>query len=284
MPRLIVALLLAFALGAPAAAQAPAGEAWRTLPDPPPMPAPRTSGLTPRKGALIWWAQYGKGPPLILLHGGLGHSGWWANQVPVFARSHRVIVIDSRGHGRSTRDATPYTYELMADDVLAVMDALGVRKASLVGWSDGAIIGLDIAIRHPERLDRLFAFAANADPSGVRGDTLASPTFARFVIRAGDDYRRLSATPNAYPQFTAAIEKMWDSEPHFTQADLRGVRVRTAIADGDHDEAIKREHTEMMARLIPGAKLVILPGVSHFAMVQDPALFNGAVLAFLKGH
>jgi len=279
MQRLIVALLMAIALVAPANAQ----EEWKTLPDLPPMPAPQASGVVRHDGAAIWWARYGKGPPLILLHGGLAHSGWWANQVPVFARRHLVIVIDSRGHGRSTRDARPYTYELMAGDVVAVMDALKIGRASLVGWSDGAIVGLDIAIRRPERLTRLFAFAANADPSGVRDDTLASPTFARFVVRAGEDYRRLSATPSAWADFTAAIEKMWADEPHFTADELRGVRVPTAVADGDHDEAIKREHTEMMARLIPGAKLIILPGLSHFAMVQDPAAFNNAVLAFIDG-
>src|SRR5689334_9842523 len=105
------------------------------------LPPTTEHGYTDHDGAGIWHASFGAGSPVILLHGGLGHSGNWGHQVPdLVATGHRVIVIDSRGHGRSTRDARPFSYALMASDVLAVMDRLGVGRAALVGWSDGAII------------------------------------------------------------------------------------------------------------------------------------------------
>jgi pimeloyl-ACP methyl ester carboxylesterase len=279
---LALASLALAALATIVAAPAGADEIWRRLPAPQAMPKPVRSGFAPVNGIQVYYAVYGKGPPLILLHGGLANANYWGNQVPVFARTHQVVVMDSRGHGRSTRDAQPYGYDLMASDVLGLMDFLGVKRAALVGWSDGGIIGLDIALNHPERLTRLFAFGANYDPSGVREDLDKSATFNRFIAGAGKAYKRLSKTPDDYDGFVKAIGAMWESQPNWSADQLRSITVPTAIADGEHDEAIKRAHTEEMARLIPGAKLIILPGVSHFAMLQKPRLFNAAVLGFLN--
>ncbi len=258
-------------------------EPWRALPSAAALPKPLAFGYTPHDGAQIYYAVYGAGAPVVLLHGGLANSHFWGDQVPALTRAgYQVILIDSRGHGRSTRDARPFTYELMASDVIAVMDQLGVRKASLVGWSDGAIIGLVMATTSPGRVSRVFAFAANMDPSGVKPDTETNPTFARFEGEAAKAYASQSPTPDGFSAFHAAISKMWDTEPNYTAVDLARIHVPVAIADGDHDEAIKRTHTEYLARSIPGAELVILPGVSHFAMLQNPAEFNAAVLAFLR--
>jgi pimeloyl-ACP methyl ester carboxylesterase len=122
------------------------------------------------------------------------------------------------------------------------------------------------------------------DPSGVKPDTLTTPTFGAFAARGAGEYDSLSPTPGGYAAFFAAIEHMWDTEPNYNAADLARITVPVAIADGDHDEAIKREHTEYLARSIPGAKLVILPGLSHFAMLQDPPAFDAAVQTFLDGR
>ena len=100
--------------------------------------------------------------------------------------------MDSRGHGRSSRDARPYGYDLMADDVVALMDTLRVPKADIVGWSDGGILGLDLAIRHPDRVGRIFAFAANTVPSGVKEGVEKNPTFAAFIERARSEYMAYS--------------------------------------------------------------------------------------------
>jgi len=269
-----------------ALASASHGQAvWQTLPAPKPLPQASASGYVGHDGARIYFSTYGAGAPVILLHGGLANQRYWGDQVPALLEAgYRVILIDSRGHGRSSRDARPFTYELMASDVVAVMDRLHVRKAALVGWSDGAIIGLVMALKDPQRLTRVFAFAANMDPSGVKDDTETNPTFARFEREAAGAYATLSPTPGDFPAFHAAISRMWDTEPNYTAADLARITTPVTIADGDHDEAIKREHTEYLARSIPGAKLVIFRDGSHFTFLQHPDAFNAAVLAFLKGR
>ncbi len=254
---------------------------WLTLPPTPTLPAAVKSGLAPVNGIKIWYATFGHGAPVILLHGGLANANYWGLLVRALAPHYRVIVMDSRGHGRSSRDARPYGYDLMASDVLALMDYLKVDKTALVGWSDGAIIGLDIALHHPERLTKLFAFAANSDPSAVK-DVEHDPVFSAFITRARKEYEQLSPTPKEYDAFLKQIEKMWDSEPHWTADDLHTIKVPTWIVDADHDEAIKRENTLFMADNIPGSGLLIQPQVSHFSFLQDPAQFNGDVLHFLQ--
>ena len=281
MNRQLTALLLLLILAAPADAE----PLWRTLPSPPPLPPAASAGYVAHDGARIYYATFGAGAPVILLHGGFANGRYWANQVPALTRAgYEAILVDSRGHGRSSRDARPYTYELMAADVVAVLDRLGIGKAAVVGWSDGAIIGLVMAIHDPDRLSRVFAFAANMDPTGVKPDTETNPTFARFERRAAADYAKLSPTPNDFAAFQKAIETMWQTEPNYTAAELAKITTPVAIVDGDHDEAIKPAHTRYLARSIPGAKLIFLPGVSHFAMLQNPALFNAAMLRFLKGR
>jgi len=282
-PFPLVLSLLAV-LGSVAAARAE--QQWLTLPPTPSLPKPAGSGYAPVNGIRVWYAEFGRGEPVLLLHGGLANSNYWGNQVPALAESYRVIVVDSRGHGRSTHDERPYGYDLMASDVLGLMDFLKLPKAAVVGWSDGAILGLDIAIHHPERLSKLFAFAANSDPSGV-ADIAQSTVFNAYIARAEKEYQVLSPTPDQYKSFVDQISKMWETEPHFTAAQLRVITVPTWIVDADHDEAIKRENTEFMANEIPDAELLLQPQVSHFSFLQDPRQFTGDVLHFMehvRGH
>ena len=254
---------------------------WLSLPATPSLPSPTTSGYAGVNGVRIWYAVFGQGQPVVLLHGGLANANYWGNLVPALSRDYQVIVFDSRGHGRSSRSSEPLGYGVMASDVLAVMDFLKLEKAAIVGWSDGAIIGLDIAIHHPERLTKLFAFAANSDPSGV-SDISQSPVFNAYIERAKTEYRSLSPTPSDYDAFLAQVTKMWETQPHFTANDLHGIRTPTWIVDGDHDEAIKRANTLFMADQIPGSGLLIEPQVSHFAFLQDPQQFNADVLHLLQ--
>jgi pimeloyl-ACP methyl ester carboxylesterase len=273
-------LLLMIVAGLGAAPRANAQYLWQRLPPTPTLPSVLRSGIAPVNGIRLWYAVFGHGNPVILLHGGLANSDYWGLQVRALADHYRVVVLDSRGRGRSTRTAAPISYDLMASDVLALMDDLHIQRAAIVGWSDGAITGLDIVIHHPERVTRLFAFAANSDPSGVK-DVSKSPVFMGFIARASREYRQLSPTPKDFSAFRAAIEHMWATEPHFTDAQLRAIKTSTWIVDADHDEAIKRENTDHMASLIPGAGELILPEVSHFAFLQDPLMFNEALLHFL---
>jgi len=272
-------LLLTLALAS--AVQGWAVYPWLVLPPTPALPGATHSGFAPVNGIRLWYAEFGQGRPVILLHGGLADSNYWGLQVRALAPAYHVIVLDSRGHGRSSRNEAPIGYDTMASDVLALLDYLHLDRAAIVGWSDGAIVGLDIAIHHPERVARLYAFAANSNPSGVK-EVSRSPVFSEFTARAATEYAQLSPTPGQFKQLVADIEHMWATQPDFTDAQLKGIAVPVWIVDADHDEAIKRENTDLMASLIPGAGELILPQVSHFAFLQDPVMFNQTLLRFLS--
>jgi pimeloyl-ACP methyl ester carboxylesterase len=279
MRRLLLALLVVVAVQ-----PAQAIERWEMLPPTPAPIATDRSGQADVNGISVHYAVYGQGAPVIFLHGGLANSDYWGDQVPAVAEHHMAIVMDSRGHGRSTRNDQPYGYDLMADDVIGLMDHLKIAKADIVGWSDGGIIGLDLAMRHKDRVGKVFAFAANTMTSGVKDGFDSNPTFAAFIARAGKEYETHSSTPKEYDAFVAQISKMWAEQPNWSDAQLWTISVPVMIVDGDHDEAIKREHTYYMAATIPNAKLTILSNVSHFAFIQDPARFNITLLRFLDSN
>ena len=245
------------------------------------LPVANDQGYVENDGARIWYATYGSGSPVILLHGGLGHSGNWGYQVPALVRSgYRAVLIDSRGHGRSTRDARSFRYELMASDVAAVMDQLHLERVGLVGWSDGACTALILASQAPMRVAGVFFFACNMDPSGTK-EFEFSPIIKRCFDRHVKDYAQLSATPDQFEEFSSAVGLMQRTQPNYSADDLAQIGVPVAIVHSEHDEFIKREHAEYLARSIPTAELVNLHGVSHFAPLQRPEQFNIAMLAFL---
>ncbi|HET9951323.1 MAG TPA: alpha/beta hydrolase [Candidatus Eisenbacteria bacterium] len=247
-----------------------------------PLPDTGDEGYVEHDGAHIWHVSHGSGSPVILLHGGLGHSGNWGHQVPSLVEAgYRVLLVDSRGHGRSTRDDRPFTYERMASDVLAVMDALRLEKAAIVGWSDGACVALVLAMQAPERISRVFFFGCNMDPSGAK-EVEFGPVLRRCFGRHARDYSRLSATPDQFDAFSDAVGEMMKTQPNYSARELAAIRVPVAIVQSEHDEFIKREHAEYLARSIPGAELILLPGVSHFAPLQRPEEFNRAMRAFLS--
>ena len=278
-----ITLLASIAIaGVPASAQSPSP----TLPPPPqdllpPMPAGGHPATAKLNGVDIYYTVYGEGDPVILLHGGLANGDYFANQVPALAKDHQVIVMDSRGHGRSSFDQVPISYDLMASDVLALMDHLSLPKASILGWSDGGIIGLDIAINHPERLDKVVAYGANFDPTGVRPDVGTNPLFTSYINRAAEDYARLSPDPSRFEEFLNNIGTMWATEPNFTEDQLRAITTPFLILDGAQEEAIDLNQTKLMAELIPGAQLTIMPDTGHFGMLEQPDEVNRIVTGFL---
>jgi pimeloyl-ACP methyl ester carboxylesterase len=247
-----------------------------------PIPAADERSYVEHDGARIWYATFGSGPPVILLHGGLGHSGNWGYQVPgLVGNGYRVVLIDSRGHGRSTRDARPYAYELMASDVAAVMDSLDLTQAAFVGWSDGAATALVLASKAPGRVLGVFFFACNMDPSGAK-EFEFTPIIKRCFSRHVKDYKQLSATPDEFDEFADSVGHMQKTQPNFSADDLARINVPVAIVHSEHDEFIKREHAEYLAEGIPHAEFIYLPGASHFAPLQRPGQFNMSMLAFLS--
>ena len=283
MRRASIAILAILSLFL-AMASAHSAERWASLPPFPPMPQPKASGMADVNDIKMYYAEYGAGDPILFIHGGLGNADVWAAQVADFAKDHLVIVADSRGHGRSTRSQQPFGYDLMTSDYAALLDYLKIGKVTLVGWSDGGIIGIDMAMKHPEKLTRVIAQAANVTTDGVKPDVMSNKTFNDYINVAGEYYKKLSPTPNEYDAFVNQISQMWATQPAWTAADLGKITVPVTLAIGDHDEAVKLDHTQMMAKEIPGAKLVILKDASHFAMLQDPEGYDTMIRNAMAGH
>ena len=268
------------------AGTAAAGDGWRTLTPPLPLPAPEAADTVHVNGADIHYALYGSGnrEAVLLLHGGLGAAEDFGGQVDALAERYKVVAIDSRGHGRSTDDGQPYGYSLMASDVMGVMDSLGIDKAAVVGWSDGGNIGLDLAIHNPHRLIRVFALGANYRTDALRPSASSDALVGAYVGHAAAQYARISPTPDAWKSFAGRVFAMWSEQPAYTDEQLRGIEVPFVIAAGVYEEAIDEAHTKRMAELIPGAQLLLLGNASHFAHWQQVEAVNAAILEFLAAE
>ncbi len=249
--------------------------------DPPVESSVPVSGMAPANDVELHYQIHGEGTPLILLHGGLGHSGNWSAQLPVLSKQYKVITVDSRGHGRSTMTERQISYALMASDVVALMDYLQIERAHIVGWSDGGNIGLYLSIHYPERLLKVVAAGANYSPSGLRSDVGESEIAASYIGNAMTDYQALSPEPANWDAFFENMSQMWAKEPDFTLEQMGSITVPVLLLDGENDEAIYTEHTMEMASLIPTAELIFVPGTGHFGMVEKPAEFNAEILNFL---
>ena len=248
-----------------------------------PLPSPTESGYVSHEGAQIWYNSFGAGPAVLLLHGGLGHSGNWGYQIPALLENgYRTILIDTRGHGRSTRDTRPYTYELLASDVLAVLNHLEIKKAVAVGWSDGACTSLVLEKTASARVAGVFYFACNMNRIGAKDPFDPSPLLERCFSRHVKDYAALSSTPDQFTRLLEDLSPMQRTQPDYSTHDLAAISVPVVIAQAEHDEFIKREHAEYLARTIPNARYQFLPEVSHFAPLQKPSQFNTAILSFIE--
>ena len=162
-----------------------------------------------------------------------------------------------------------------------MMDALNLGKAGLVGWSDGAIIALILAMKAPAQVGGVFFFGCKMDPSGVKQIMEPNPILDRCLSRHAKDYSRLSATPDQFRTFAEAVSLMMKTQPNYSAHDLSEISVPVVIAQSEHDEFIRRDHAEYLARSIPNAELIVLHGVSHFAPLQRPEQFNASIIAFL---
>jgi pimeloyl-ACP methyl ester carboxylesterase len=254
---------------------------WLTLPPTPKLPPTTRTGMAAVNGASIFYAQFGEGPAVLLLHGGLANSDYWGHQIDQLAPAFSVTVMDTRGHGRSPVVSGSFGYHQFAQDVLELLTHLQISKVSIVGWSDGAITGLLLAMTRPEIVSRLFTFGANSRLDGLKAGGARSQTFEAYSRRCASEYPRLSPHPERWNELLEGLRVMWRTEPNFKTEDLAAIKAPTAISDGEYDEIIRRDHTERLAHTISGAKLLIQPAVSHFAMLQNPAQFNNAMMNFL---
>jgi pimeloyl-ACP methyl ester carboxylesterase len=223
----------------------------------------------------IYCETFGAGPPVLVLHGGLGYIEDMSFQIMALAKSHFVIAVDSRGHGRSTGANGPLSYSLMSDDMVKVLDSLKINRVDAVGWSDGGIIGLDLAIRHPERIRRLVAISANYNPDGL-GYTPSVEEVPRIAIR----YWLLAPNPTQWPDLYRNVIAMWRTQPQYTLNDLGQIKAPTLVMAGEYD-LIKREHTNQLAKAIPGSHESIIAHATHLVPIENPDIVNSEILNFL---
>jgi len=231
----------------------------------------------------MYYEVHGSGRALVLLHGGAGNGQQFEHQIPEFERHYRLIVPDMCAQGRTSDRPGPLTYHAMAEDVVALMDKLHVKKFDLMGWSDGGVIGLDLAIHHPKRLRHLVTFGANFAPDGLQDTDVAwndTATWTAFGDGMRQGWTRLAPDSSDYRDAMTKIIALWKTEPHFSPHELASIRAKTMICAGDHD-VIRREHTDALARAIPHAVEWIVPDASHSAMMEKPDEVNARVLEFL---
>jgi len=224
----------------------------------------------------IYYETYGGGQPVLILHGGLGRLEDMQHQIRALAETRFVVAADSRGHGRSTDADEALSYSLIADDMIKLLDTLEINTVDIVGWSDGGIIGLDLAMRHPERIRRLVAIGSNYDVDGVidKPDRAAEPPRRRGFLR------RNELDPAHWAALYRKVITMWRTLPHYSSADLAKIKAPTLVMAGEFD-AIRRSHTDQLAKAIRRGREEIIAGGSHFIINDQPDVVNAHILRFL---
>ena len=249
-------------------------------------------------GMQMYYEVSGEGDPLIVLHGAYMNIPTMGAIIPKLAETHRVYALELQGHGRTTDIDRPITYPALADDVAAFMDAVGLGKADVFGYSMGAAVGLQLATRHPEKVNRLAAASVAYDAGGWQ------PEFRAFIPQMSvemflgmpfaEDYRELAADPDGFP---ALVEKLiaLEHEPMAWEAEVRALKTPVLIITGDADVATL-EHSVALFRLLgggamgdmgkplPASRLAILPATSHTAVINQPELLHAFIEPFLKGE
>lgn len=275
-----LAIALAMAACAPAAtpvAKAPAPAETTTVPIAkiPYGANQAASGTFTHDGVTFYYETYGEGEPLLLVHGNGGSIGGFAAQIDAFKGKYKVIAMDSREQGRSGSSDKPITYEQMADDLAALLDHLKIASADVVGWSDGGIEGLLLAMRHPAKVKKLVAMAANLNPSL---DAIYPETEA--MAKAITDAFPVDQKNTPEGKRILKVTGLLLSQPHIDPKALNKITAPTLIISGDQD-VIRLEHTVQIYNNIPNANLAVLPNNTHMVPYDDPELFNATIQRFL---
>ena len=228
------------------------------------------------RGIRLYYEEYGAGPPLLLLHGNGGSIAAFKQNIPYFARHHRVIAVDSRAHGRSVDAGDSLSFEMMADDFAALLTGLRIDSADVVGWSDGGINALVLALRHPEKVRRLVATGANLTP-----DSSALKPALWLAQQRGYRQKKGVAFSNPAQRNDWKVFRLDVFQPNVPLAALRRVGAPALIVAGDRD-VITLEHTVAIYRHLPRAWLWIVPDSGHATLVEHAAEFNRQADEFFR--
>jgi pimeloyl-ACP methyl ester carboxylesterase len=233
------------------------------------------SALEEVNGIKLYVETYGKGQPMLQIHGNGESIASMGHQIRFFSDRYRVIAADSRGHGKSEMGNGRLTYEQMAGDLNALLDKRGLKSVYVLGWSDGGILGLLLAIHHPDKVGRLAIMGANLSPAGAYD-------WANDLVAAKDKQIDQMIARGDTSQPWARLKQYFDllgKQPNIPVAQLTRVMVPTLVMAGDRD-VISDAHTLEIFHALPNAQLAIFPGATHMIPWQNPELFNRTVETF----
>lgn len=232
-------------------------------------------GFAQVNGIELYYEQYGQGDALLLLHGNAQTLDFLCLQIPFFAQHYQVIAVDTRGHGKSATGDIPFSFELLAADMDALLQYLNIDNAYVVGWSDGGNIGLTMAMQYPQRVKKLVTMGSNI----FMDETVVD---AALIAEAQQMAQSLADDPTPENQRIANMVQLTLHHPQHRLEDLQQITCPVLVMAGETD-VIKSGHTKQIAANIPKGQLLIAPGETHHYPVRNPAAFNQTVLEFLKG-
>lgn len=227
----------------------------------------------PIRGFNMYYETYGSGEPLLIIHGNGGSISNFTNQIPYFEKYYHVILADSRAQGKSVDPGDSLTYEMMADDLSALLDALKMDSCYVIGWSDGGINGLLLAMRHPEKVKKLAVTGANLWPD----TTAVDPFIWNWAMTINDSISKLPLTPDL--KFFRKLFDLLSTQPHISTDQLHSIQCPTLVIGGDHDVIIP-QHTLLIAQSIPKSYLWILPNSGHSTPIFYKDVFNSTIHDF----
>jgi pimeloyl-ACP methyl ester carboxylesterase len=237
-------------------------------------------------GLNTWYDEEGSGAPLVLLHGGMCTNETWSAQIPAFAEHFRVLAPERRGHGHTADVPGPLTYSDMASDTVGFLETVVGGPSHLVGWSDGGIVALLVAVERPDLVDKLALIGSNYDVAGVAPE--AEAMLAQMTPDSVDmaHFRGLYAMhspdgPDHWPVVFGKFLEMAQREPHIPVSDLEQIKARALVVVGD-DDIVSLEHTISLFRALAAAELAVVPGTSHAVLMEKPEMLNRLVLDFLE--
>ncbi|MEI7885091.1 MAG: alpha/beta hydrolase [Clostridia bacterium] len=221
----------------------------------------------------MFYTVRGKGKPIVLLHGNNQNWQFFEMQIACLENIYQVITIDTRGHGKSTNDSKKWSIALMAEDVVAVLDFLEIKVATILGFSDGGNIALQLAIKHPEKLKALVLVSTNINPKGLKLYIRIPMT---IIYRLTSRLSSLSKWINKRAQ----QYEIMVLEPNFSMQELAEINIKTLVIAGEHD-LIYQKHTELIAKSIKNARLEIIKKTGHFLLKQEYSIVNSIIIDFL---
>ncbi len=225
------------------------------------------------RGFNMYYETYGSGEPLLIIHGNGGSISNFLYQIPFFAQHYKVILADSRAQGKSIDNNDSLSYEMMTDDLNALLDTLHVDSSYVIGWSDGGINGLLLAIRHPDKVKKLAVTGANLTPDS----TAVDPFIYKWAMSMNSQMANMKETPEIKRQ--KKLAHLLSYEPHISIEQLHQIKCPALIIGGDHDVLLPR-HTLLIAESIPKSYLWILPNSGHSTPIVYKDQFNATVYDF----